>query len=228
MTQRTNAGWLTALRHGGRVQDAALADLRAQLLGAIRAYLSRNAGQEFPAEEARHLAEDCAQDAILMIQANLDGFRGDSRFTTWAYAIAVRATLAELRRRRWRRAAVEKARLGQALPAWPIEDPGPERSLQRQQAWALLAKVIEAELTPLQRTAIVAHAFQGMPLDLVAEWLGSTRNSLYKLIHDARKKLKKALLAQGVSHEDLLALFGEEGSPSRFSPSGKNSPARII
>jgi len=155
------------------------------------------------------LAEDCAQEAILIIQAKLDGFRGESQFMTWAFSVAIRVALGELRRRRWRQATIERAQLGQALPAWPIDELGPERSLQQREAWALLARLIDTELTQRQRSALIAHAFQEMPLDLVAEWLGTNRNSLYKLIHDARKRLKQALIAHGVSHTDLIALFDE-------------------
>jgi RNA polymerase sigma-70 factor, ECF subfamily len=210
--------------------EAAVAELRKGLLGAVRAYLTKHyviQGSLRP-EETQHLAEDCAQEAILTIQAKLDAFRGESQFMTWAFSIAVRVVLGELRRRRWRQATIERAQLGQALPAWPIEDPGPERSLQQREAWALLVRLIDTALTPRQRSALVAHAFQGMPLDLVAEWLGTNRNNLYKLIHDARKRLKQALLAQGITHKDLIAVFDEPGSRSRLSPEGKSLPVERI
>ena len=221
--QRSNSEWLTALRVEGRGQEAALAELRQGLLGAIRGYLTKNylfqGALQF--DEIQHLAEDCAQEAILVIQSKLDGFRGESQFMTWAYSIAVRVVLGELRRRRWRAATIERAQLGHILPGWPIEEPGPERSLQRREAWALLTRLIDTTLTPLQRTVVVAHAFQEMPLDEVAQWLGSNRNSLYKLIHDARKRLKQALLDEGVTHKDLIAMFDEPGSVSHLQLEGK-------
>ena len=230
MRQRSNSEWLTTLREGGRGQGAALAELRLELLGAIRAYLTKRYaihGSLHP-EETRHLAEDCTQEAILIIQAKLDGFRGESQFMTWVFSIAIRVVLGELRRRRWRQATIEKAQLGHVLPAWPIEEPGPERSLQQREAWALLTQLIDTALTPLQRTVLVAHAFQEMPLDLVAEWLGSNRNSLYKLIHDARKRLKQALLAQGLTHKDLIAVFDEPVSDSCLSSEGKSPSVQRI
>ena len=147
---------------------------------------------------------------------------------TWAISIAIRVALGELRRRWWRQATIEKAQLGHALPAWPIEEPGPERSLQQREAWALLTRLIDTALTPLQRTVLVAHAFQEMPLDLVAEWLGTNRNSLYKLIHDARKRLKQALLAQGLTHKDLIAVFDEPVSESHLSSEGKSPSVQRI
>jgi RNA polymerase sigma-70 factor, ECF subfamily len=230
MRQRSNSEWLTALREAGRGQEAAVAELRKGLLGAIRAYLTKHyvIQGSLHSEETQHLAEDCAQEAILIIQAKLDGFRGESQFVTWAFSIAVRVVLGELRRRRWRQAAIERGQLGQALPAWPSEQPGPERRLQQREAWAVLTRLIDTELTQRQRTVLIAHAFQEMPLDLVAEWLGTNRNSLYKLIHDARKRLKQALLAQGITRKDLIAVVDEPGSSSRHSPEGKSYPVERI
>lgn len=228
--QRSNSEWLKALQEGGRNQEVALAELRGRLLGAIRAYLTKNYAvhESSHAVETQHLAEDCAQELILIIQSKLESFRGESQFTTWAYSIAIRVVLGELRRRRWRQATIERAQLGQILPSWPIEEPGPERSLQQREAWALLTRLINTKLTPLQRTALVAHAFQGMPLDEVAEWLGSNRNSLYKLIHDARKRLKQALLDEGVTHNDLIAVFDESGSGSHLQSESKTSAVQRI
>lgn len=222
--------WMAALRAGGREQEASLAELRLRILAVISAYLKQNyvARGSLDPEEARHLAEDCTQDAMLAIQGKLDSFRGESKFTTWAYAIAIRTVLGELRRRRWQAAAIDKAQLGQALPTWPIEEPGPERSLEQRQAWALLTGLIETCLTPLQRTALVAHAFQDMPLDEVAAWLGSNRNSLYKLIHDARKRLKRALLEEGVSQKELIDIFDETADQSRSKSAGKTSTVQRV
>jgi RNA polymerase sigma-70 factor (ECF subfamily) len=228
--ERSNSEWLAALQADGATQQVALAELRAKLLGAVRAYLTKNLGAQdcLSPGDAGHLAEDCAQDAILLIQSHLENFRGESRFTTWAYSIAIKVVLGELRRRRWRRSAIERAQLGQTLPAWPIEETGPDRSLEQREAWAMLTRLIDAKLTPLQRTALVAHAFQGMPLDELADWLGTNRNSLYKLIHDARKRLKQALLHEGVTHGELIALFGEATSASHVQSEGKTSFAQRI
>lgn len=228
--QRSNSEWLKALQDGGRDQQSALADLRARLLAAIGPYLAKNCGAQdsLRSDEAKHLAEDCAQESILIIQSKLQSFRGDSQFITWAYSIAIRVVLGELRHRRWRRARIERTQLGQALPIWPIQEPGPERSLQQQEAWTLLTRLINTKLTPLQRTALIAHAFQGMPLDEVAEWLGSNRNSLYKLIHDARKRLKQALLEEGITHKDLIAVFDQQKSASHLQAEGKTSSVQRI
>jgi RNA polymerase sigma-70 factor (ECF subfamily) len=106
MRQKSNSEWLTALRERGRGQEVALAELRLGLLGAIRAYLTKHYAIQgsLHSAETQHLAEDCTQEAILIIQAKLDGFRGESQFMTWAFSIAIRVALGELRRRRWRQA----------------------------------------------------------------------------------------------------------------------------
>jgi RNA polymerase sigma-70 factor, ECF subfamily len=212
MQLRSNSEWLDALQSEGLGQEEALRDLRQGIFRAVQAYL----GKQFvgrgalPTEEAHHLAEDCTQEALLAVLNNLTGFRGDSQFTTWVYAIAIRTVLADLRRRRWREVKREPERLGEQLPAWPVDEPsttGPDRSLQQEEAWRLLARVIESELTLRQRSVLVAHVFDEMPLDEVAAWLGTNRDNVYKLLHDARKKLKRALLARGLSLVDFWKIF---------------------
>lgn len=224
MATRSNTEWLNALRAEGQSQDAAVRELRQLLRGAISNFLSRKNSSAARTMDFAYddLAEECAQESVLLVQSKLNQFRGDSQFTTWAYSIAIRTTLGELRRRRWQAAALEEARLGQAMPHWPIDNPGPEQSLEQRQAWVLLSELIETSLTPLQRKALIAHAFQDMPLDLVAEWLGANRNSIYKLIHDARKRLKAALLARGVTHRELIAIFDTAHSERPYLEDGKN------
>jgi RNA polymerase sigma-70 factor, ECF subfamily len=222
---RSNTEWLSALSGEGQGQEQAVKELRQLLRRAISSYLSRKSASIAHANDFGYedLAEDCAQESVLLVQAKLNQFRGDSHFTTWAYAIAIRATLSELRRRRWQATVFEEARLGDSMPPWPIDALGPERSLEQRQAWSLLSELIETSLTPLQRKALIAHAFQEMPLDLVAEWLGTNRNSLYKLIHDARKRLKAALVARGVSHRELIAIFDTPRPERPYLEDGKNS-----
>lgn len=226
MTTRSNTEWLSALREGSQSQERAVKELRQILRRAISTFLSRkgvfNAQiGDFGYED---LTEDCTQESVRLIQSKIDQFRGDSQFTTWAYSIAIRVTLNELRRRRWRAAAITEGRLGDAIPYWPIDYPERDRSLEQRQAWSMLSGLIETSLTPLQRKALIAHAFQGMPLDLVAEWLGTNRNSLYKLIHDARKRLKVALLAKGVAHRELIAIFNTPQPERPYLKDGKNHP----
>lgn len=222
--------WLAALREEAPRQQTALTELRARIFAIIFSYLRKNqvAPGHLHPEEARHIAEDCTQEAIVTIRQKLDGFRGESKFTTWAYAIAIRTVLGELRRRRWRESAIDEGQLGESIPIWPSQALGPERSLQQQQTWEILTRLIDTALTPLQRRALTAHVFQDMPLDEVAEWLGSSRNTLYKLIHDARKRLKKALIAEGIAHRDLIAAFDDPPQNAHIPTGGKRNHNQVI
>ncbi len=212
MRTRTNEEWLRALRASGPEQDEALRDLRGTILRAILAYLRGHHGgwASLKPEQVGELAEECAQDALLAILAKVDTFRGESRFTTWAYAVAVRLLLGKLRQRRWKEVSLEDSRIGKELPAWPIasaKSANPEKALQQQETWRILRGIIEKDLTQRQRSVLVAHVFQGMPLDLVADWLGTNRDNVYKILHDARKKLKRSLIEQGLTQEEILAVF---------------------
>jgi len=212
MRVRTNEEWLRALGADGTEQEEALRDLRELLLRAVLAYLSAHSigRPTFNQEEARQFAEDCAQEGLLAIRKNLGTFRGESRFTTWAYKVAVRLVLGELRRRRWKEVSLGRSSIGDDLPPWPIEDASssdPLRILQQEEVWRILRGIIEAELTRRQRSVLIAHVFQGMPLDLVAESLGTNRDNVYKILHDARKKLKRCLLEHGLAQEEIIGVF---------------------
>jgi len=212
MRMRSNEEWLRALRTDGVEQQEALKDLREGILRVVLGYLAEHhVGRvSLDREETRQLAEDCAQEALLAILEKLETFRGESRFTTWAYAVTIRLVLGALRRRRWKEVSLEQSRIGEELPAWPIEDaksPDPERALQQEEVWRILKGIVETELTQRQRSVLVAHIFQGMPLDLVADWLGTSRDTVYKTLHDARKKLKKCLIEHGLTQEEILGVF---------------------
>jgi RNA polymerase sigma-70 factor, ECF subfamily len=187
---RDNAEWLAALRASGPGQAAALADLRAYVLRAAL-YALRRAGGTLgltsPAEVAT-LAEDCAQDAVLAILDNLDRFRGDSRFTTWAYAFAVNAALVAARRERGKRVPLDRL-LEEADTGWPAPD---EQAVQDETVAAVRAAIAEC-LSERQRQALKAVVFDGVPLDELARHWSTNRNALYKLLHDARRKLKAHL-----------------------------------
>ena len=166
----------------------------------------RGAGAEFDSQ-----AEDFAQEALLKILEQLDSFRGESRFTTWAHKIAVRVALTELRRKRWRDVSLDS--LITSLPDTPAMEfpdsaPGPSQIAGKKAVLALLHRYIDRELTARQRQALLAVGIYGMPLEEVARRMGSTRNALYKLLHDARRRLKRKLTADGFTPEHLLQVFG--------------------
>jgi RNA polymerase sigma-70 factor, ECF subfamily len=215
MKARTNAEWLIALKADGAPQTAALSDLRAYLLRAARYALSRHrlALRLAPADLAQ-LAEDATQDALSSLLEHLHEFRGESRFTTWAYKFAINAALVAARRERWGRVSLDRlldkpilvGRLERASGA----SADPERRVLQEEMRAALREAIEAHLTPRQREALTAVVFEQVPLDELARHWGSNRNALYKLLHDARRKLKAELRTRGLDPNEMLEVFGED------------------
>jgi RNA polymerase sigma-70 factor (ECF subfamily) len=211
---RSNAEWLSALRSSGDAQAAALAELRVLVLRAALYTLRRSRGDlglMSPAEIGQ-LAEDCAQEALLAVMQGLDRFRGESRFTTWVYAFAVNTALIAARRERWKRVPLDRV-LEQVGPSagWHAPAPaGPDRRALQAETLAAVREVIDTELSARQRQALKAIVFEGVPLDELARHWGSNRNAIYKLLHDARRKVKACLEARGVSVGDALGLFTAE------------------
>jgi RNA polymerase sigma-70 factor (ECF subfamily) len=204
MRERTNQEWLDELQ--GPERDEALADLRTFLVrGLGYAFASRS-----DVDEAA--VEDFVQDALLRILDNLDTFRGESKLTTWAQKIAVRVALTELRRRRWQDVSLNGIVESQGLDFVPdmLIDPsaGPGQQATQRLLLETLGRLINTELTDKQRQALVATRVRGMPLEEVARRMGSNRNALYKLLHDARQRLKKGMEAEGLSPDEVLAAFG--------------------
>jgi RNA polymerase sigma-70 factor (ECF subfamily) len=206
MKDRTNQEWLADLR--GPERDQALADLRSFLVRGLGYAL----GSRSDVDEA--MIEDFVQDALLKILGALDTFRGESKFTTWAQKIAVRVGYTELRRRRWRDVSLDSMVEAGDLDFVPeiMVDPsaGPEQQATQRIFVNTLRRVIATELTDKQRQALVAVRIQGMPLEEVARRMGTNRNALYKLLHDARQRLKRKLEAEGLPPEEILAAFGSE------------------
>lgn len=204
MKERSNQEWLDDLRGSGR--DEALADLRTLLLRGLSYSLAGRSDVDDV------ILEDFVQDALLRILDNLDTFRGESRFTTWAQKIAVRVAFTELRRHRWRDLSLEDITEPQGFDFVPdfLIDPEAPPDQQAVQRLFLedLKRLIASELTDKQRQALIAVRIQGIPLEEVARRMGTNRNALYKLLHDARKRLKSRMEAEGLSPEDVLAAFG--------------------
>jgi RNA polymerase sigma-70 factor (ECF subfamily) len=158
------------------------------------------------------VAEDCAQEALVAILGHLDEFRGDSRFTTWAYKFAVNIALVAARREGWKRVSLDALLQSDAVASIDAAlGSDPDRSAQRTEAWAAVREVIEGGLTERQRQALTAVVLQDVPLDeLVRHW-GSNRNAVYKLLHDARRKVKAHLQARGLDPDEILGLFATRG-----------------
>jgi RNA polymerase sigma-70 factor (ECF subfamily) len=210
MPERTNEEWISDLKAQGAPKEAALADLRAVIASGLPFALSKYLSPNNPQFEA--LSEEVIQDTLLRVLDRLDTFEGRSRFTTWVYKIAVRIALTELRRRRWRDfsldSLVEENEQGMSFPSLMIDpDPDPGQLAQQNDMLQRIMTIIGEELTEKQRTAMVATAIEGVPLEEVARRMDMKRNALYKLLHDARLKLKKRLAQEGLATEDVWAAF---------------------
>ena len=199
---RENETWLTQLSGSGPDQQAALSDLRDALVRGLRKALSHRAG----AGDA--FLQDVVQDTLVRILERLPQFEGRSRFLTWAMSVAIRVAMSELRRRRWKDVSLDKVVADADLaPARVVDDgPGPLARSEREAILATMHEVIRNGLTEKQRQALLAE-LQGMPQDEIARHLGSNRNALYKLTHDARRRLKRGLEAAGFTAEDIGAAF---------------------
>ncbi|MBI3942035.1 MAG: RNA polymerase sigma factor [Chloroflexi bacterium] len=210
--ERSNKDWLADLRSSGEVQKAALEDLRRYLLQAALAYLlgKRSDLQNLAPEEIRDLAEDFAQEALIVIQQKLHTFRGDSKFTTWAYRIVLNLAASELRRRRWRNVSLDTLTPAQEGPATPVTQTpqsDPERDTQRGMVMNAIQKVITEKLTERQREALVGVKVQGVPVTEMAKRLHTNSNNVYKLLFDARQKVRAELEKDGWNVPSVLNLF---------------------
>jgi RNA polymerase sigma-70 factor (ECF subfamily) len=185
--------WIAALRGSPAEREPALARLHALLLRAARFELARRrrALGHVPQRELDDLATQAADDAMIALLAKLETFRGQSRFTTWAYKFALLEAAVKARRRAWQDREVTLDE-----DAWPaVGDRGPSAQQVVEDAELLRAvrDAIRTALTPHQREVFTALALNGVPIDVLAERLGSTRGALYKTLHDARRKLRGAI-----------------------------------
>ena len=203
MRERTNEQWLADLR--GSNPDEALADLYDLLVRGLRIGLGSHGG----GVDAN--AGDFAQEALIRITGSLDSFRGESRFTTWAQKIATNVALTELKRRRWRDVSLQDLfAQREAADRGPADNQlTPEQLALQNTVLQELHRIVDEELTDRQREAVVAALLEGMPVSEVARRMGTNQNALYKLLHDARRKLKRQMEAAGLSAKEVLAVFDE-------------------
>ena len=215
--QRSNQAWLRDLRGHGRAQAAAIDDLTALLRRAALYTLGRMSvhGANPASAQAEQIAEECAQESLLAILDRLQDFRSESKFTTWAYKFAVNHALTAARRERWKNVSLDSLLDETEKPGlWPGVDlaaSSAEHTAQQTEVWALVRQTMDQELTARQRQVLRAIVFEDVPLDEVARLLGSNRNAVYKLVHDARRKLKAGLQAHGYPVSDILDLFSQPG-----------------
>ena len=210
---RSNEEWLADLG-AQETRAEALADLRDYLLRAVYVYMDRHREDlsDLGRSELEQMAEDFAQEALLQVLDNLEAFRGESKFTTWAYRFVINEAAGELRLHRWRTLSVEAvvSEDEEVSLLHFLSDrsaPDPETAAAQSEILLLMEHVIQEELTERQRVALVSVKLRGVPVDVVAERLDTTRNNVYKLVYDARRKLRAGLERRHYSEADVLAIF---------------------
>jgi len=197
-----SADWLRDLAAGTAGREMAVERLHALLLRVARGEAARRRASlpSRGAEETDDLCQQAASDAVLAILSKLSSFRGEARFTTWACKFVILEISTRLRRHAWRqRKFVTDATVWETLPDTA---PAPLAILQGTETLGLLQQAIREELTDRQRAVFTAAVLQEVPIDVLAERLGTTRGAVYKIVHDARLKLRAALAAVD-QNEDL-------------------------
>ena len=193
VTETATDSLLDDLRADGRTREAAVAQLHALLLRAARFEVARRRPSlpQLRGDELDDIALEAAGDAAVSVLARLDDFRGESRFTTWAYKFALLEAAVKLRKRAWQ---------GREVPLEPEQwtgfaagGPSTAATAEQRELLARLQHAIAEVLTPHQRQVLVAIALNGVPIDVLAERLNTTRGALYKTLHDARRKLRDHL-----------------------------------
>lgn len=186
-----SARWLQALGGEGETRRAAVERLHELLLRAARFEVARRGG----GDDRDDLATQAADDALMAVLAKLDGYRGESRFTTWAYKFALLEAAVKVRRRAWqaREVPLEEDGLARLAGARDSTQTGAEAA----ELLGAVGRAIDEALTERQRSVLVAITLNDVPIDVLAERLATTRGALYKTLHDARRKLRARLAEQG-------------------------------
>jgi RNA polymerase sigma-70 factor (ECF subfamily) len=195
--------WLDALRDSGPRHDVAIARLHSLLVRAARFEVARRRASlpHLRGEALDDLAAQSADDALVAVLGKLDDFRGESRFTTWAYKFALLEAAVRLRRLAWQ---------GREVPlepdAWNLlaaAGSSPHLEVEMRELLDAVRVAIKEQLTERQRDVLLWTTVAEVPIDVLAERLETTRGALYKVLHDARQKLRACLLEQGFDLEAL-------------------------
>jgi RNA polymerase sigma-70 factor (ECF subfamily) len=190
--------WLARLSPDSPEREAAIGNLHELLLKGARFEVHRRSAgfPQLRGGDLDDLAHQAADDALVAVLGKLGSFRGESRFTTWAYKFALLEAAVRVRRRAWQ---------GRDVPLEPeswavIADRAstPHEDAETSELFGALGELIESELSPHQREVLVAVTLNDVPIDVLAERLSTTRGALYKTIHDARRKLRVALSERGL------------------------------
>jgi RNA polymerase sigma-70 factor (ECF subfamily) len=202
-----SGAWVRDLRASGPAREDAVARLHDLLLRSARFEVARRRPMlpHLRGNDLDDIAQQAADDALMSVLARLDDFRGESRFTTWAYKFGLLEAAVKLRRRAWQGREVPlEPETWSVFSSYELE-PGDE--VEQSELLTTLQQAIQEALTPHQRRVLVALAINGVPIDVLAERLNTNRNALYKTLHDARRKLRRRLEDSGLALDTWL---GEE------------------
>jgi len=200
---RDSAEWVRSLTVSGDDHRAAVARLHALLLGVARGEASRRRATlpDRGSEEVDELCVQAANDALVAVLGKVETYRGNARFTTWACKFVILEISSALRRHAWRQRRVE---LDETV--WdrlPDRAPPPLQRMQNDEVFEILARAVRDDLTDRQRLVFQSVTMDDVPIDVLAERLGSTRGAIYKTLHDARGKLRRVFADAG--YEDDVA-----------------------
>ena len=200
-TEITNPQWLERLSPGNPQQNEAIGQLRKLLVRGLKsAFVPRGKDETF--------CEDVAQESLLKILKSLDSFEGRSKFTTWAISIAIRTGISQLRRKHFKDVSFDAISAGGDLSFDVADEAGldPEKQAIKKSILETLTNLIDSDLTQKQRV-VVRSLLGGMPVEEIAHRTGSNRNAVYKMFHDARKRLKNGFESAGHDADDVLSIF---------------------
>lgn len=187
----------------GASRDQAISTLRSILLRGLSKSLHNRYGKPFN-------AEDIVQEALIKVLKSLDKFEGRSKFTTWAMTVATRIGISALRRKYHQDVSMEPFSSvdGYSIDVAITDEPALSNSESRAKIFSVLQSLIDTELTDKQRLATRAF-LSGFATDEIAEHLKMNRNAVYKLIHDARQKLKDGFARVGLTSEEIFDELSE-------------------
>jgi RNA polymerase sigma-70 factor (ECF subfamily) len=197
----SNQNWIERLRADSPEQPEAIGELREILVKGLRgAFLPRGKDETF--------CEDVAQESLLKILKSLDSFEGRSKLTTWAISISIRTGISQLRRKHFKDVSLDAISAGGDM-SFDVADMAasdPQQQVAKKSMLGTLSDLIDGELTEKQRV-VVRSLLNGMPVEEIADRTGSNRNAVYKMFHDARKRLKSGFESAGHSADEVLAVF---------------------
>jgi len=205
LIERSNKQWLNDLKKGSPEFNFALKDLRILITRGLKSGFSK--WKKLTKEDIEDIVEEC----LIKILKNMGTYKGNSRFITWGCKIAINTALNELRHKRWGNVSldelVEKNDTSFSSQSNLTSTYNPENRTIRKFLMSTINKLMQTRLSARQKKAMLAVRFYGMPLEEVARQMGTNRNSLYKLLHDARLKLKEGMNEEGLTKNELFESF---------------------